>query len=39
MFNFKRENGKWVVTVNGFKAVFDWYEDAINYFLYRRATK
>ena len=36
MFNFKKENGKFIVTINGFKAVFDREEDAFNYFLFRK---
>lgn len=36
MFTFKRENGKYVVTVNGSKAVFDIQEDAFNYYLFRK---
>ena len=36
MFTLKRQNGKYIVTVNGAKAVFDLYEDACNYYLFRR---
>lgn len=36
MYNFKKENGKFIVIVNGYKAVFDRREDAWNYYLFRR---
>lgn len=36
MFNFKKENGKYIVTVNGNKCIFDSYEDAFNYIFIRR---
>jgi hypothetical protein len=32
----KRIDGKYIVTVKGFKAVFDRREDAFNYYLFRR---
>lgn len=36
MFNFKMENGKYIVTVNGNKCIFDICEDAMNYIAVRR---
>jgi hypothetical protein len=36
VFAFKREEGKYIVTINGFKAVFDRQEDAMSYCIYRR---